>query len=106
MLQYHEKASDIIKEVYHFIQQSGAYRNYLTDNTFNKRWVNAQELIKENKRRQDRYAEAMNRVAQHWKDNAKGMAWLQSVTGKGLSRSFLDLVQSISKSLPFSSVCL
>jgi hypothetical protein len=37
MLQYHEKASDIIEEVYYFIQQSGAYQNYFTDDTFNKR---------------------------------------------------------------------
>jgi hypothetical protein len=106
MLQYHEKASDMIEEVYHFIQQSGAYRNYLTDDAFNKRWVDVQELIKENKRRRDRHAEATNRVAQHWKDDAEGMAWLQSVTEKGPSRSFLDSVRSISKSLPFSSVCL
>ena len=106
MLQYQEKASDMIEEVYCYIRQSGAYRVYLTDDAFAERWVDVEELIKENGRRRDRQDEAMRRILEHWKDDAEGLGWLRSLVDEGTSRRFLHAVRSASTSLSFSSLRL
>ena len=58
MLKYRQRSGDLIKEVFRYVESSGAYRQSLTKEEFADTWLEVLKIIKENKACQNRLGKA------------------------------------------------
>jgi hypothetical protein len=77
MLQYHNRASDMIEEVFLFVQTGGAFRTHITEDEFIGRWAEVFKIIESNRNRRNKVSEAKKAIYKRWKDD-RVLQWLDA----------------------------
>lgn len=74
MLKFHDRASDMIEEVYTYIKRDGAFLALITHDQFSAMWSNAEAIVKLNASRRNKQAEARSFIESRW--DREAVAWL------------------------------
>jgi hypothetical protein len=91
MVAYHNRASDMIEEVFAYIEGDGAFRVSISHEEFLKLWQEARAIVENNAKRRDRLLEASKAAKGHWDQEV--IEWLGAVQSSGY---FMAAVRSLS----------
>jgi hypothetical protein len=104
ILEFHERASDMIEEVFKYVVESGAYRRHTTDAGFEEAWAEARAIVQNNQVRRDRKAASQRLGGRKWSSSNDAIEWLVSLGER--SATFWASIGTISNALPFTSASL